>query len=300
MSFTGEVKAELAALPIGGRSLLMAECYGMVLPCVDSTGTHIRLQTESADSAKRLAMLCEELCGAPVELSMLGGGYLAEVERGEGAVQRVLQVLDIPTGVPALRLGRALLEDADCVTAFFRGLFLSAGTASDPEKGYRLELVLRQHRLTDDLEVLLQELQYPPARTTRRLAQVLYYKSASRVEEILRSLGAMHSADRLAQVRGRRAITNEINRQQNSSIANIKRMAQANALQNAALQSLQEGGVLDMLPEELRQVAQARLANPEATLRELTELLPGLSRSTVDRRLRRLVELAQARMEETQ
>ena len=101
-------------------------------------------------------------------------------------------------------------------------------------------------------------------------------------------------------VRGRRAITNEINRQQNSSIANIKRMAQANALQNAALQSLQEGGVLDMLPEELRQVAQARLANPEATLRELTELLPGLSRSTVDRRLRRLVELAQARMEETQ
>ena len=160
--------------------------------------------------------------------------------------------------------------------------------------------MLRQHRLTDDLEVLLQELQYPPARTTRRLAQVLYYKSASRVEEILRSLGAVHSADRLAQVRGRRAITNEINRQQNSSIANIKRMAQANALQNAALQSLQEGGVLDTLPEELRQVAQARLANPEATLRELTELLPGLSRSTVDRRLRRLVELAQARMEETQ
>ena len=300
MSFTNEVKAELAALPIGGRALLMAESYGMVLPCVDSTGTHIRLQTESADAAKRLAMLCEGLCGAPVELSMLGGGYLAEVERGEGAVQRVLQVLDIPTGVPALRLGRALLEDADCVTAFLRGLFLSAGTASDPEKGYRLELVLRQHRLTDDLEVLLQELQLPPARTTRRLAQVLYYKSASRVEEILRSLGAARSADRLAQVRGRRAITNEINRQQNSSIANIKRMAQANALQNAALQSLQESGVLDTLPKELQQVAQARLANPEATLRELSGLLPGLSRSTVDRRLRRLVELAQACMEETQ
>ena len=129
MSFTNEVKAELAALPIGGRALLMAESYGMVLPCVDSTGTHIRLQTESADAAKRLAMLCEGLCGAPVELSMLGGGYLAEVERGEGAVQRVLQVLDIPTGVPALRLGRALLEDADCVTAFLRGLFLSGAGA---------------------------------------------------------------------------------------------------------------------------------------------------------------------------
>ena len=74
----------------------------------------------------------------------------------------------------------------------------------------------------------------------------------------------------------------------------------ANALQNAALQSLQESGVLDTLPKELQQVAQARLANPEATLRELSGLLPGLSRSTVDRRLRRLVELAQARMEETQ
>lgn len=94
MSFTNEVKAELAALPIGGRALLMAESYGMVLPCVDSTGTHIRLQTESSDAAKRLAMLCEGLCGAPVELSMLGGGYLAEVERGEGAVQRAAAGLD--------------------------------------------------------------------------------------------------------------------------------------------------------------------------------------------------------------
>lgn len=300
MSFTNEVKAELAALPLQGRAALMAESYGMVLPCVDSTGSHIRLQTESVDAAKRLAMLCEELCGAAVELSMLGGGYLAEVECDGDAVQRVQRTLDIPTDLPALRLGRALLEDADCVTAFLRGLFLSAGTAADPERGYRLELVLRQHRLTDDLEVLLQELQYPPARATRRLQQVLYYKSASRVEDILRSLGAHASADRLAQARVRRALTNEINRQQNSSIANIKRMAQANALQNAALQSLHESGVLDTLPQELQEVASVRLSNPEATLRELAELLPGVSRSTVDRRLRRLVELAQARMEETQ
>ncbi|MBQ6000217.1 MAG: DNA-binding protein WhiA [Clostridia bacterium] len=299
MSFTGDVKAELSAIEPRNRGELMAEAYGMTLPCLDAALRRIRLQTESVDAAKRFAVLCEALCGAPVELSILGAGFLAEVEPEGDAVSQVLKALDIATDLPAVRLGRALLEDEACIEAFLRGLFLSAGAAADPEKSYRFELVIRQQRLSEDLEQLLWELSLPPAKTLRRRQHVLYYKSARSVQQILEKLGAARCALRMEQVRERRALTNEINRQTNSSLANIQRMARANARQNAALLQLEESGVLETLPGELREVARLRLERPEATLRELAEAMPEVSRSTIDRRLKKLVELWETTSEET-
>ncbi|MBQ2697545.1 MAG: hypothetical protein IJF59_02625, partial [Clostridia bacterium] len=155
MSFTAEVKAELAALS-PAAALLTAECYGMVLPSVQPGGGRIRLLTESVDAAKRMAVLCEGLCGAAVELSASGNGYAAEVEQDTGAVEQVLAALDIQRDAPALRLGRAQLEEEGAAAAFLRGLFLAVGAVSDPEKGYRLELVVRYRRLAGDVAVLLE------------------------------------------------------------------------------------------------------------------------------------------------
>ncbi len=105
MSFTGDVKAELSAIEPRNRGELMAEAYGMTLPCLDAALRRIRLQTERVDAAKRFAVLCEALCGAPVELSILGAGFLAEVEPEGDAVSQVLKALDIATDLPAVRLG---------------------------------------------------------------------------------------------------------------------------------------------------------------------------------------------------
>lgn len=57
---------------------------------------------------------------------------------------------------------------------------------------------------------------------------------------------------------------------------------------------MQKRGALDDLPQELRELAVLRLDNPELSLRELGELLdPPLTRSGVNHRLRRLMELAE-------
>jgi DNA-binding protein WhiA len=51
---------------------------------------------------------------------------------------------------------------------------------------------------------------------------------------------------------------------------------------------------LDALPEELRELAQLRLENPELSLRELGEALERpISRSGVNHRLRRIQEFAE-------
>ncbi|MDK6370333.1 DNA-binding protein WhiA, partial [Aerococcus sp. UMB9870] len=52
---------------------------------------------------------------------------------------------------------------------------------------------------------------------------------------------------------------------------------------------------LDKLPEKLQEVAQARLDNPSATIKELGELLPSgpVSKSGINHRLRRLNQYAE-------
>ena len=61
-----------------------------------------------------------------------------------------------------------------------------------------------------------------------------------------------------------------------------------------AIRRLQEGGAIDTLPEELRELAALRVENPELSLRELGGLLhPPLTRSGVNHRLAKLIRLAE-------
>ena len=67
-----------------------------------------------------------------------------------------------------------------------------------------------------------------------------------------------------------------------------------NALMLSNIQKIAESTGLGELPEELRELAELRLQNPEMSLRELGESLsPPLSRSGVNHRLQRIVDLAE-------
>ena len=59
----------------------------------------------------------------------------------------------------------------------------------------------------------------------------------------------------------------------------------------AAFQRLIRKMALDTLPDDLREVLQLRLEEPEMSLREMGERL-SLTRSGVNHRLRRLMEMA--------
>ena len=61
-----------------------------------------------------------------------------------------------------------------------------------------------------------------------------------------------------------------------------------------AIQKIAEKMGLDALPDDLRELAQVRLDNPEMSLRELgAALSEPISRSGVNHRLNRLLEMAQ-------
>ena len=82
---------------------------------------------------------------------------------------------------------------------------------------------------------------------------------------------------------------NAANRASNCDTANMDKVAGAAAQQIAAIRAVG----LESLPEELRALARLRLENPFDSLRELGEKLsPPLSRSGVNHRLEKILELA--------
>jgi DNA-binding protein WhiA len=82
-----------------------------------------------------------------------------------------------------------------------------------------------------------------------------------------------------------------LNRLLNAEEANLSRTVRAADRQLAAISTLEGSGVLARLGQGLRETAAVRRRMPDADLDTLAASL-GVSRSAVNHRLRRLVELA--------
>ena len=88
-----------------------------------------------------------------------------------------------------------------------------------------------------------------------------------------------------------REVQARLNRLVNAEEANLGRTVRAADRQLSAIARLSGSGRLAALGPELRETAAARRRMPEADLDSLASAL-GVSRSAVNHRLRRLVELA--------
>ena len=93
-------------------------------------------------------------------------------------------------------------------------------------------------------------------------------------------------------------LRNSVNRRLNCDSANLDKAVLAAREQTEAIRKLQAAGILENLPDKLQQTAALRLENPELTLSELAEEFdPPVTKSCLNHRLRKLVELAKPKMD---
>lgn len=93
-----------------------------------------------------------------------------------------------------------------------------------------------------------------------------------------------------------RSARNKANLERNYDAANIARSVRAAHEQRRLAEEIMSSGMLDTLPEKLREVVDARLENPDISLEELgMRLSPPVSKSTVNYRWNRLRSLVENR-----
>ena len=86
---------------------------------------------------------------------------------------------------------------------------------------------------------------------------------------------------------------NLVNRQANCISANIDKSINAALEQLKAIEIIRETIGIESLPENLQEVALARLANPEGSLNEIKDVLEvKVSKGAVSQRFKKIIEIA--------
>lgn len=175
--------------------------------------------------------------------------------------------------------------------AFLRGLLLSSGSVSGGPGGPHVEFTLRHRRRALDLRRLLEANEVRSGQMERRGRHVVYLKGQDEIAGLLRLVGANRALLDFETSRVSRDVRNRLNRLLNAEEANLARTVRAADRQLQAIGRLEADGELERLAEGLREAAAQRRRQPEADLDTLASSL-GISRSAMNHRLRRLVELA--------
>ncbi len=303
MSFCKDTKEELCASKIQSIEQKNALTYGMVLFSRMFGTSAISCTTESRPVAMTYSETVSALTGTIVELSVK-----LTRRRGENSVftlsvpdknvcQQIFEYFGHSKDQPSLRINRGNIDGDECLPFFLRGAFMVCGNVTSPEKDYHLEFVVPHKKLADDLQKLISEineLNAEPHIINRKGSYVIYIKGSENIEDMLTYIGAPMSVLDIIQNKMVKSVRNRVNRRINSETANIKKTANASAKQLRAIELIKTKQGLESLPDELRELAQLRIDNPEYNLRELGEALSApISRSGVNHRLQRIMEIAE-------
>lgn len=177
--------------------------------------------------------------------------------------------------------------------AFVRGALLAGASLSLRSGGPHVEFVLATRSAAEELQRRLAESGVSARISRRRGRHVVYLKGNEEIAALLRLTGANRALLDFETGRVGSEVQNRLNRLLNAEAANVGRTVRAADRQLQAIARLEAAGQLAQLPQALRDVAQQRRLTPDADLDDLGRLL-GVSRSAVNHRLRRLIELSAA------
>ena len=199
-------------------------------------------------------------------------------------------------GIPQAQRSETVAALSEAVfAAVLAGCFVISGSVTDPERGYHLEMAMPDAALAEAIRVKLAE--YQPTislkSTVRKGDTMLYLKQNEQICDALTYFGAPNASMALAEQQIYRSFRSQTNRRMNCDLANIDKTITAGTQQVRDIEIIRDTIGLDQLPENLQEIAAARLRDPEASLSDLgAQCNPPLSRSGVHHRMQRISEIA--------
>lgn len=183
--------------------------------------------------------------------------------------------------------------------AYFKGLFLGCGSVyvpstsdqSEKRDGYHFELQLDDDLFADDVMELLSDLRINTRMSDRGEHKLVYVKDKDEIVKVLATLDLVDCVLKLRSIIDERETANSLNRVIICETANLDKTFTAASKHLLAIGELKNKDMFDSLPTQLKETADARADHPEASLSELAEIL-GVSKSCLNHRLRKIVELA--------
>lgn len=301
MTFSARVKNELckASRPFDAASFCLL--YGMLLFSRNFKLSEISFHTENGNISELVYELLMQNFDCAVDVEFSG------TDKKENIILRVSEECDrkailtrfghLKKDEINLRINKDLLKTQEDVKSFLKGAFIVCGTVTDPQNGYHLEFCVPYMNLSKCLFEVLTSLKNVPLKvksTTRKGVFVVYIKDSSDITDFLTYVGAPLCAMDFMQIKMVKEVRNYVNRTTNFEAANISKTAVAATAQIDAIKKMKKAGKFNCLDDDLRELANLRLKNPEMSLRELGKnLSTPLTRSGVNHKMKKLLSMSE-------
>lgn len=303
MSFSQETKNELARVIPRKACCQIAELAALIR----STGTiqlhsrgkfSLHILTENSAVARKIFFFLRKLFNFQPEVMVRRNSRL---KKSNTYLIRILKPVEIESlfdklsmSVFAYRIQENLIKKSCCSYAYLRGTFLGGGSVNDPSgKDYHLEIVTDDEGYSRELIKLLERFEIKSNIHERKQKLVVYLKEADQIIALLNLMGAHQALLNFENIRIVKSLKNRVNRLVNCETANLDKTVTAAIRQMEAIRLIAGKKGLQCLPKSLAQLAQLRLQYPEASFKELGEMMhPVVSKSGVNYRMRKLEEYA--------
>lgn len=179
---------------------------------------------------------------------------------------------------------------------WIRGLWGSCGALYIPKAGYHLVIRPPEGDAgAERIQGILKSAGFAVGVRKKGASREIMLRDQQHIVTFLSRIGLVQSALALEETAMYRLMRSHANKLVNCDAANISKSVNAAKNQMQLIRDLEESGVIDELPDSLKELIFARKRNPSVSLKELGQSLPRpISKSTVEYRWKKLENILTA------
>lgn len=278
MSFSTELKEEISKLDnLSNKEAVKYELIGYLISSnISEDKNKIKFNTENEYNINRFSRLLNNM----------------EIHNYDIAVQGNLFVITVNKNI--LKNIEAIENlNAEQIKWLIRGTYFGSGSINNPEKKYHMEIGISKK---NDAEIIIEYLKKYDIKsnlTEKNGEYAIYLKDGEEISKFLALIGANKAVLKFEEIRVQREMNNKINRIVNCETANLNKTINASIEQIEAIKKLKSNKKFEKLDDSLKEIAELRLKNPNASLIELGKMLKHpVGKSGVNYRLKKIMEIA--------
>lgn len=288
MSFSAEIKQELNKTSnLANKQIVKNELIGYLLSGnIDTINkSTIKFSTESDYNINRFSKLLSNL-DINHNIEVNGKAFIIKVK-----VKDIANLIEYKDG--QIIVIAEIENKEEFLRAIIRGLFLGSGSINNPENKYHLEIGIKNEKNMQIACDIFKILGIKMKKMDSQNKYSLYLKDGEEISKFLALIGANKAVMAFEDIRIQKEMRGKVNRFVNCESANLNKTINASVEQISAIRKLQETGKFNKLDDNLKEIAELRLENPQMSLVDLGKLLKNpVGKSGVNYRLKKIMEIA--------
>ena len=278
MSFSTELKEEIRKLDnLSNKEAVKYELIGYLISSnISEEKNKIKFSTENEYNINRFSRLLNNMEIYNYDIAVQGNLFVITVNKS------ILEKIETIENL-----------NAEQIKWLIRGTYLGSGSINNPEKKYHVEIGISKK---SDAEIIINYLKKYDIKsnlTEKNGEYAIYLKDGEEISKFLALIGANKAVLKFEEIRVQREMNNKINRIVNCETANLNKTINASIEQIEAIKKLKSNKKFEKLDDSLKEIAELRLKNPNASLIELGKMLKQpIGKSGVNYRLKKIMEIA--------